>query len=100
MRDDYVLRFHHHLDSFAIVHGAITVRNVIKADGPIEYAAGLDFSVKNIRQKLLDISPHGSRPAADRYIVIKRRLRSGNSLLLGNANAPHRAARTSDADRG
>src|SRR5206468_12580376 len=90
----------HDLNGFPIVHCAVTVRNAVKAEGPIEYSTGFDIARKNVRQEFFDISPHRSRPAADRDIVVKRWLRSGNRLLLWNADAPHRATRTSDADRG
>src|SRR5882724_8234146 len=90
----------HDLDGFPIVHCAVTVRNAVKINGTIEHATGFDTPRKNVRQEFLDISTHRSRPAADRDIVIKCWLRSGNRLLLRNADTPHRAARTSYADRG
>src|SRR6267142_2707176 len=74
--------------------------NADKADSAIEHSPGLDSPLKNVRQEFLDVSPHRSRPAADRHIIVKRWLRSGNGLLLRNADAPHRATRAGDADRG
>src|SRR5262249_31902034 len=96
----YLLGRDHHLDGFPIVHRPVTVRNIVKTHGPIEHAAGLDLALKNVRQKLLDISPHWSNSAAHHYIVVKCRLGSWNRLFLRNADAPHGATRTSDADRG
>ena len=90
----------HDLDGFSIVHCAVTVGNTVKTDGPIEHATGLDIARKNVRQEFLDISPHRSNPAAHSHIVVKRWLGSWNRLLLRNPDAPHRATRTSDADRG
>src|SRR4029077_17702774 len=95
-----LLGFNHHLNGFPIVHRAVTIRNVVKADGPIEHATGFDIPLENVGQEIFDISTHRSRTAAHRHIVVKRWLRSGNGLLLRNADAPHRATRTSDADRG
>src|SRR6476646_105118 len=90
----------HYLDSFPIIHSAVTIRNTIKADGTIEHPTGRDIPFKNVRQKVLDISTHRRRTAAHRHIVVKRWLGSWNRLLLRNADASHRATRTSDADRG
>src|SRR4029453_16679414 len=88
----------HHFDRFPIIHCPVTIRNAVKADGPIEHSTGLNIPLKNIRQEVLDISTHRSRPAANGHIVVKRWFRSGNRLFLRNTNAPHRATRTSDAD--
>src|SRR5436190_8544077 len=63
-----VLGRDHHLDGFAIIHRPVTVGNIVKTHGPIEHAAGLDVPLKNIRQKVFDISTHWSRPATDRDI--------------------------------
>src|SRR5205823_5932048 len=72
----------------------------VKSNGSVEHATGFDIARKNVRQEVLHISTHRSRPAADRHIVVKCWLGSWDRLLLRNPNAPHRAARTSDADRG
>src|SRR5262245_31053668 len=95
-----LLGFYHHLDFFPVVHRPVTVRNSLETDRTIENAAGLDIALKNIRQKLLDISPHWCNPAAHHDIVVKCWLGTRNRLLLRNAYAPHRATRTSDAERG
>src|SRR2546430_9245834 len=63
----YALGVDHHLDSFPIVHCAVTVRNAVKTDDSIEDATGFDIARKNVRQEVLDISTHRSRPAADRH---------------------------------
>src|SRR5215471_19847423 len=68
----------HHLDCFPIIHCSVTVGNSVETDGTIENAAGLDLALKDVRQKLLDISPHWSNPAADHDIVIKCWLGSWN----------------------
>src|SRR5262249_33983056 len=94
------LRGDHHLNGFPIIHRAVTVRNAVKSDGTIKDSTGLDLALKNVRQKLLDISPHWSTPAADHDIVVKCWLGSWNRLFLRNADAPHGATRTSDTDRG
>src|SRR5262249_718882 len=94
------LRRDHHLNGFPIIHRAVTVRNAVKSDGTIKDSTGLDLALKNVRQKLLDISPHWSNPAADPDIVVKCWLGSWNRLFLRNADAPHGATRTSDTDRG
>src|SRR5215475_13111809 len=90
----------HHLDCFPVVHRPVTVRNPVETDGTIENATRLDLALKNVWQKLLDISPHWCNPAAHHDIVVKCWLGSWNRLLLRNAYAPHRATRTSDANCG
>ena len=64
------------------------------------FSAGLDVPLKNVRQKVLDISPHRSNAATDHDIVVKCWFGSWNRLLLRNADAAHCATRTSDTDRG
>src|SRR5207244_3553042 len=96
----YALGVDHHLDDFPLVHCPVTIWNAVKSNGSVEHSTGFDVALKNVRQEVLDVSTHRSRPAADRDIVVKRWLRSWNRLLLRNADAPHRATRTSDADRG
>src|SRR4030095_5058451 len=90
----------HHFDRFPIIHCPVTIRNGVKADGPIEHSTRFDIPLKNVRQEVFDISAHWSRPASHGDIVVERWFRSWNSLFLRNTNAPHRATRTSDADRG
>ena len=51
-----LLGFNHHLYGFPIVHRSVTVRNAVKADGPIEHSTGLDVALKNVRQKVLDLT--------------------------------------------
>src|SRR5262249_48131089 len=94
-----VLGIHHHLDGFPIVHRTVTVRNAIKTDGTIEHSPGFDIALKNVRQKVLDVSPHRSNPPADHNIVVKCWLGPWHRLLLRTPDAPHRPTRTSYADR-
>src|SRR5437667_3104103 len=90
----------HHLDCFALVHGAVAIGNLIQSDYPIEYPARLDLALEHIGKQLLNVRSYRGRPAADREIVVKRRLRPGDRLVMGDTNAAHGTTRTGDADRG
>src|SRR6476620_11039373 len=56
----------HHLYRLAVVHGSIAVRYCVEPYHTVEDPAGVDLAVEDEGQKLLDIRPYGSRPAAYR----------------------------------
>src|SRR5437667_4362882 len=94
------LGLHHHLDCFALVHGAVAVGNLIQSDDPIEYPARLDLALEHIGKQLLNVRSYRGWPAADREIVVERRLRGGDRLVMRDADAAHGATGTGNPNRG
>src|SRR5437870_10092775 len=94
------LGLHHHLDCFALVHGAVAVGNLIQSDDPIEYPARLDLALEHIGKQLLNVRSYRGRPAADREIVVERRLRAGDRLVMGDADAADGTTGTGNPNRG
>src|SRR5207245_4203032 len=84
----------------AVVHGAVTVWKLIQTNDPIEYPARLDLALEHIGKQLLNVRADRGGAAADSEVVVERRLRGGDRLVVGDANAAHGATRTGDADRG
>jgi hypothetical protein len=74
-------------DRLAFVHGYVAFRHSVQPDGPIEHPAGLDSAIEDVRQKLVDVRAHRSRPAAHSHVVEKSRQRSRYRLSLKNADA-------------
>src|SRR6266550_7094663 len=91
---------HHDFDCLALVHGAVAVGNVIQSDDPIEYPARLDLALEHIGKQLLNVRSYRGRPATDREIVVERRLRPGDRLVMGDANAADGATGTGNPNRG
>src|SRR5207244_4255783 len=85
---------------FTLVHGAVAVGNLIQSDDPIEYPARLDLALEHIGKQLLNVRSYRGRPAADREIVVERRLRPGDRLVMGDANAADGATGTGNPNRG
>src|SRR6266496_4093415 len=94
------LGLHHHLDCCALVHGAVPVGNRIQSDDAIEYPPRLDLALEHIGKQLLNVRAYRGRPAPDREIVVERRLRAGDCLVVGDPDAAHGPTRTGDADGG
>src|SRR5207244_13198162 len=67
---------------FTLVHGAVAVGNLIQSDDPIEYPARLDLALEHIGKQLLNVRSYRGRPAADREIVVERRLRPGDRFVI------------------
>src|SRR5438128_975645 len=91
---------HHDFDRLALVHPPVAVGNLLEADDPVEDAAGLDPSLQDIGEQLLDVRADRGGAAADRDVVVERRLRGGNRLVMGDTDTSHGATRTGDTDRG
>src|SRR5215208_5033956 len=91
-------RPHHDLDRLAVVHRPVAVGHAVEADGPVEDAPGLDPALEDVRQELLDVRAYRGGPAAHGDVTEERRQRGGHRLVLGDADAADRAARTRDAD--
>src|SRR5439155_262580 len=59
-----------------------------------------DLALEDVREQLLDVRADRGRSAADGDVVVERRFRAGDRLVVGDTHAPHGATRTGDADRG
>src|SRR5216117_1093633 len=94
------LGLHHHLDCVALVHGAVAIGNLIQSDDPIEHPARLDLALEHIGKQLLHVRSYRGRPAADREIVVERRLRAGDRLVVRDADAADGATGTGNPNRG
>src|SRR5439155_1568620 len=86
------LGLHHHLDCVALVHGAVAIGNLIQSDDPIEHPARLDLALEHIGKQLLHVRSYRGRPAADREIVVERRLRAAMTAHRPTAPSPMTAA--------
>src|SRR3989475_4206228 len=95
-----LFRSQHYFDCLALVHGAVAVGNVIQSDDPIEYPARLDLALEHIGKQFLNVRSYRGRPASDREIVVERRLRPGDRLVMGDANAADGATGTGNPNRG
>jgi hypothetical protein len=62
------------LDRFSIVHCPVPIGDAIETDDLIENAAGLDFPLKHIGQKFLEICAYWRRAAAHCDVAVERRL--------------------------
>src|SRR3989442_4175861 len=94
------LGLHHHLDCFALVHGSVAVGNLIQSDYPIEHPARLDLALEHIGKQVLNVRSYRGWPAADREIVVERRLRGGGRLVMGDADAADGATGPRNPNRG
>src|SRR5438093_8929829 len=91
--------FDQHLERLALVHRSIAVRHLVERPDAVEYAAGLDPPVEDVREQLLDVRPHW-RGATTNARVLPEHDARGHALVLGSANAADGAARASDLERG
>src|SRR5207253_7428407 len=67
---------------------------------PVEDAPRFDPAVEDVREQLLDVRADRGGAAADREVVVERRLRGGDRLVMGDTDAADGATRTGNADRG
>src|SRR4051794_31171449 len=88
----------HDLEGLALVHRPVAVGHAVEADDAVEDAAGLDPAFENVRQQLLDVGADRGGAAAYRHVAVERLARRRHRLVLGNADAADRAARTRDAN--
>src|SRR5439155_2170391 len=90
----------HDLDRLASVHRAVAGGNLVEADDPIEDAAGLYPALEDVGKQLIDVRADRGGTAADRDVVVERRLRGRDRLVMGDTHAADGATGQSDADRG
>src|SRR5207244_696056 len=83
-----------YLDRLALIHRPVTVGYPVEVRDPIEHTTRLDLTFENIGQQLSDIGAYRGRAAGDRDVVVERRLRRWNRIILGNADAAYGAAGT------
>src|SRR5207244_11326487 len=76
------------------------VGNLIQSDDPIEYPARLDLALEHIGKQLLNVRSYRGRPATDREIVVERRFRAGDRLVMGDADAADGTTGTGNPNRG
>src|SRR6266550_7840124 len=98
VRADASLELDHDLDRFAVVHCTVAIGPAVEIRHAVEYASRIDSSLHHIRHQLLDVSPHRSRSAADRDVLEEAVIARWNRLVLRNADATDRSARTSDTE--
>ena len=93
------LRRHEHLDRLALVHRPVAVGYAVEVDDAVEDPARLDPSLEDVGQQFLDVGADRGGTAADADVVVERRLRSGELLLLRDADPADGAAGSGDSDR-
>src|SRR3954468_4130272 len=91
-------RPNHDLDRLAVVHRAVPVRHVVEAARAVEYAAGLDPALEDVREQLLDVRARRRRAAGDADVLPERDV-ARDRVLLRDADAADGAARARDLER-
>jgi hypothetical protein len=86
------------LQDFAVVHGAVAVRDVLDRAGAVEDTTRLDPPFEHVRQQLLDVGPHRRRAAAHRGVLPERYPRRGR-VVLGHTDPADRTAGPRDRER-
>src|SRR5215218_3871561 len=84
------------LDRLALVHRPVAVGHPADVRDPVEDAAGLDPSVEDVREQLLDVGAQRRGPAADGDVRKEGRNRVGHRVFLGQPDAPDCATGASD----